>query len=102
MRIRRSVTRFFTASIIPAICAGVIAYFGYYAVMGARGYHAYAGVRTELAARQQKLDTVRGARLKLAHRIDLIEHGDRDTIEEQVRKDLVEGASNVVAVPRGH
>ena len=102
MRIRRSVTRFFTASIVPAICAGVIAYFGYYAVMGARGYHAYASVSAELAAKQQKLDAVRGARLSLAHRIDLIKQGDRDTIEEQARKDLVEGAANVVAVPRGH
>ena len=37
MRIRRSVTRIFAASVIPAIAAAAIAYFGYYTIWGTRG-----------------------------------------------------------------
>lgn len=34
MRIRRSVSRAFAAMVFPAICAGAVLYFGYYAIWG--------------------------------------------------------------------
>src|SRR5690242_17785221 len=100
MRIRRSVLRFFGASVIPAICTAVIAYFGYYAISGTRGYHAYANVSAELATRQQALASVRGERMRLEHRIGLIEKGDPDTIEEVEREQLLGSTPGQVAVPR--
>lgn len=92
--------RFFGASVIPAICTAVIAYFGYYAVSGTRGYHAYASVSSELAAQKGKLASVRGERKRLEHRIDLIENGDPDTIEEVEREQMLGSLPGQVAVPR--
>jgi cell division protein FtsB len=100
MRIRRSVLRVFGASVIPAICTAVIAYFGYYAISGTRGYHAYASVSAELSAQQQKLASARGERMRLEHRIQLIENGDRDTIEEVEREQMLGSLPGQVAVPR--
>ena len=37
MRIKRSVTRFFLALILPAITLAVVGYFGAYAIWGNRG-----------------------------------------------------------------
>jgi cell division protein FtsB len=102
MRIKRSVVRFFGASVLPAICAAMIAYFGYYALSGTRGYHAYANVSTELAARKQKLASIRGERMRLEHRIGLLESGhvDRDMVEEVEREQLLGSAPGQIAVPR--
>jgi len=102
MRIRRSVLRFFGASVIPAICTAIIAYFGYYAVSGTRGYRAYANVNSELAIQQQKLASVRGARMRLEHRIGLLESGhvDRDMVEEVEREQLLGSTPGQIAVPR--
>jgi cell division protein FtsB len=102
MRIRRSVTRAFGASVIPAICAAAVAYFGYYAISGTRGYHAYAAVSAELAAQKQKLASVQGERMHLEHRIDLLEpgHVDRDMVEEVEREQLLGSTPGQIAVPR--
>ena len=37
MRIRRSVTRFFSVLVIPAVTVAVVSYFGAYAIWGNRG-----------------------------------------------------------------
>ena len=102
MRIRRSVTRVFGASVIPAICAAVIAYFGYYTISGTRGYRAYASVSSELATQQQKLAYVRGERLRLQHRVDLLEpgHVDPDVLQEVQREEMLGSAPGELAVPR--
>src|SRR6202012_6232353 len=88
MRIRRSVSRFFGASVIPAIALGIIAYFGYYAVSGTRGYHAYASVSADLAVQKQKLAEIHGRRISLASRIAHLEDGhvDPDEVQEEARK----------------
>ena len=93
-------TRFFAASVIPAICAAAIAYFGYYMISGSRGYRAYANVSAELAAQQQKLAVARNERMRLEHRIQLIENGDPDTVEEVEREQLLGSTPGQVAVPR--
>ncbi|HEY2035224.1 MAG TPA: septum formation initiator family protein [Rhizomicrobium sp.] len=94
--------RVFGASVIPAICAAIIAYFGYYTISGTRGYHAYDTVSSELAAQQQKLASLHGERMRLEHRIDLLESGhvDRDMVEEVEREELLGSTPGQIAVPR--
>lgn len=102
MRLRRSVTRFFAASLVPAICAAVIGYFGYYAVWGERGAMALASTRAQIGIHTQKLAEVHDARMRLQHRIDLLApgHVDSDLLEEIARGDLMDGQPGQVAVPR--
>ncbi len=102
MRIRRSVSRFFTALILPSIALGVVAYFGSYAVWGARGLLALEDTEARLGIRQAQLSDVEAERASLAHRIALMEdgHADPDLVEELARTQLMDGAPNQVAVPR--
>jgi|SRR3954452_9451116 cell division protein FtsB len=102
MRIRRSVTRFFAASIVPAICAAIVAYFGYYAVWGERGMMSLERTRADLGIHQQQLTQVREARMSLQHRIGLLKRGaaDPDLIEELARGELMDGAPGQVAISR--
>lgn len=102
MRIRRSVTRFFSMSIVPAISFAVVAYFGYYAVWGERGLLALSDVQARLGVQKEQLAQAQDARARLEHRITLMRPGsaDADLIEELARSQLMLGAPNQVAVPR--
>ncbi|MBL6939124.1 MAG: septum formation initiator family protein [Alphaproteobacteria bacterium] len=100
MRIRRSVTRFFSYSILPAITCAVVAYFGYYAIYGERGMMALADVKARLGVEEKALADAKDARLRLEHRISLMRSGDTDLVEELARKQLIIGAPNQVAMPR--
>ena len=103
MRIRRSVTRFFGLSILPAISCAVVVYFGYYALWGERGMIALADVRAKLGVEQKALSEARDARARLEHRIALMRDGDPDLVEELAHKQLMIGGQDQVAVPRaGH
>lgn len=100
MRIRRSVSRAFAAMVFPAICAGAVLYFGYYAIWGARGVLALADTNARLAVRQEQLASLRDQRHRLEKRIRLMAHGDSDIVEEQARDQLMDGGTGEVAVPR--
>jgi cell division protein FtsB len=100
MRIRRSVTRFFAASVLPAICTAIVAYFGYYAISGTRGFTAYRTVSAELAAQQLKLATLHGDRIQLEHRIDLLDQGNPDMVREVEHDQMTGSAPNEIAMPR--
>jgi cell division protein FtsB len=102
MRIRRSVARVFSALVLPAISAAVIAYFGYYAIWGARGVEALHDVQTRLAVEQRRYAEAKDARERLQHRISLLGEGkaDPDLVEELARGELMDGAPGQVAVPR--
>jgi cell division protein FtsB len=102
MRIRRSVTRFFAALVIPAICGAAIAYFGYYAVWGTRGLLALTQTQARLSVRQEQLADLEGKRQRLQHRIRLLEPGsvDPDMVREVEHSQLFEGAPDEVQVPR--
>ena len=105
MRIKRSVTRFFLALMLPAITLAVVGYFGAYAIWGNRGILALEDTQAELGIRQQQLAEVQANRQRLEHRIALMEKngGDPDLVEELARTQLMDGANNQVAVPRaGH
>ncbi len=100
MRIKRSVTRFFTVLILPAISLAVVGYFGAYAIWGNRGVLALEDTQAQLGIRQQQLAEVQANRQRLEHRIALMTKNDPDLVEELARTQLMDGAPNQVAVPR--
>jgi cell division protein FtsB len=102
MRIRRSVTRFFGYTILPAVSAAVISYFGYYAVWGERGYVALDSTQVKLTDEQGTLNGLTDQRERLERRIALLKskNPDPDLVEELARSKLMDGAPGQVAVPR--
>ena len=102
MRIKRSVSRFFTVLIIPAITVAVVSYFGAYAIWGNRGVLSLEDTQAQLGIRQQQLAELQASRQRLEHRIALMEKngGDPDLVEELARGQLMDGAPNQVALPR--
>jgi len=102
MRIRRSVTRFFGALVLPSICAVATAYFGYYAIWGSRGAVQLSHVEANLQTQNKILSDVTDQRERLQHRISLLEPGavDPDLVEELARGQLQDGGPNQVAIPR--
>jgi len=102
MRIKRSVTRFFTVLILPAITLAVVGYFGTYAIWGNRGILVLEDTQAQLGVQEQQLAQVQANRMRLEHRIALMEKdgGDPDLVEELARTQLMDGAPNQVAVPR--
>lgn len=105
MQIRRKLTRLFSALVIPAVLAAATLYFGYYTIWGTRGLLAMNETRARLEVRQEQLAMLKADRMRLDHRIKLLEPGsvDPDMVEEVARSQLLEGVPGQVAVPRsGH
>jgi cell division protein FtsB len=105
MRIKRSVTRFFSVLVVPALSLAVVSYFGAYAIWGNRGILALEDTQAQLGIQQQLLSQIEDSRGRLEHRIALMEKdgADPDLVEELARGQLMDGAPNQVAVPRaGH
>lgn len=101
MRIRRSVTRFFSVLVVPAITVAVVSYFGAYAIWGNRGVLSLEDTNAQLGIQQQQLAQLQETRQRLEHRISLMEqNADPDLVEELARGQLMDGAPNQVAVPR--
>ena len=101
MRIRRSVTRFFTTLIVPALTLAVVGYFGTYAIWGNRGILVLEDTQARLGIQQQQLAELQGSRARLEHRIALMDkNADPDLVEELARVQLMDGAPNQVAIPR--
>jgi cell division protein FtsB len=102
MRIkRRSISRFFALSVVPAVTCAVVAYFGYYAIWGERGMLALSDAQARLGVQTQALAQARDARHRLEHRIALMDpaHPDPD-IRELAHDELMIGDRNEVAVSR--
>jgi cell division protein FtsB len=102
MRIRRSVSRIFVLSVLPAIAGAVVFYFGYYAVWGERGMLALSDVQAQLGVQKGRLVQAQDDRRRLQHRISLMSgpNADPDLIEELARSRLMIGAPGQVSVPR--
>src|SRR5258705_11635078 len=100
MRIKRSVTRFFTVLIVPSVTLAVVGYFGAYAIWGNRGILALEDTKAQLGIRQQQLAEVQTNRQRLEHRIALMSRNDPDLVEELARTQLMDAAPNQVAVAR--
>ena len=101
MRIKRSVTRAFALSILPAVSLAVVAYFGYYAVWGERGMLALSNVQAQLGVDKARLAQAVDARRRMQHRITLISAADPDLIEELAHEQLMVGLPGQVRVSRG-
>ncbi len=105
MRIKRSVSRFFIALIVPAVSLAVVSYFGAYTIWGNRGILSLEDTQGQLGIQQQQLADLQASRARLEHRIGLMEKdgGDPDLVEELARTQLMAGEANQVALPRtGH
>ena len=104
MRIKRSVSRFFIALIVPAVSLAVVGYFGAYAIWGNRGMLVLEDTQAKLGIQQQQLAELQANRARLEHRIALMsQDADPDLVEELARTQLMDGAPNQVAIPRaGH
>ncbi|HEX3755412.1 MAG TPA: septum formation initiator family protein [Rhizomicrobium sp.] len=105
MRIKRSVARFFSVLVLPALTAAVVVYFGAYAIWGTRGVLALADTQAKLALHQEQLAQLEDSKARLVHRVQLMEQpgADPDLVEELARSRLLDGAPNQVAIPRaGH
>lgn len=103
MRIKRSVSRFFSVLVVPAITLAVVSYFGTYAIWGNRGALVLEDTQAKLGIQQEQLAQLRDNRTRLEHRIALMNQNDPDLVEELARGQLMDGAPNQVAVPRaGH
>jgi cell division protein FtsB len=100
MRIKRSVTRFFSTLVVPAITLAVVGYFGAYAIWGNRGLLVLEDTQAKLGIQQQQLAQLQDSRQRLEHRIGLMENKDADLIEEQARTQMMDGAPNQVAIAR--
>src|SRR5664279_2531386 len=101
MRIKRSVTRFFTTLIVPAATLTLVSYFGTYAIWGHRGILVLEDTQAQLGIQQQRLAELQVSRTRLEHRIALMDkNADPDLVEELARTQLMDGAPNQVAVPR--
>jgi cell division protein FtsB len=100
MRIKRSVTRFFGALVIPAISCAAIGYYGYYLIWGTRGLLALADARARLEVAQEHLHEVKQEDVRLARRIALLKAQDPDLIEEIARDQLLGNTPGQVIVPR--
>jgi cell division protein FtsB len=102
MRIKRSVTRFFGALVLPALSIAVVSYFGAYAIWGERGLFQLEDAQARLGIQQAQLADVEGARDRLAHRIQLMEgpQADPDLVQELARGQLMDAGPNQVAIPR--
>ena len=101
MRIKRSVTRFITVLIVPAVTMAVVGYFGAYAIWGNRGILVLEDTQAKLGIQRERLAELQANRARLEHRIALMtSNPDPDLIEELARTQLMDGAPNQVAVPR--
>lgn len=100
MRIKRTLSKFFGALVIPAVCCAAIAYYGYYLIWGTRGLLALADTRARLEVTQERLDEVKQEDMRLARRIALLKAQDPDLIEEIARDQLVGNMPGQVVVPR--
>jgi len=103
MRIRRSVTRFFGALLIPAVCIAITGYYGYYLLAGPRGLLALADARARLDVANANLAQVRVDEARITHRIALLKAQDPDLIQELARQQMLGTEPGQISVPRnGH
>jgi cell division protein FtsB len=84
------------------ICAGLTAYFGYFALYGRHGLVNYAKIQREAELRQADLDQIMRERAALERRVNLLkpESIDPDLLEERARDTLGLTGPNELVLPR--
>jgi len=78
------------SAIVPVLCAGTIAYFGYHAIEGDRGIHSYARLQKEVQLVQQALAETAKEKRQIERRVALLKADrlDLDMLDEQARRVL--------------
>ncbi|MEX0955906.1 MAG: septum formation initiator family protein [Rhizobiaceae bacterium] len=78
------------ALIVPAIAAAFLSYFGYHTFQGEFGIYAKYAFEERIVALNEKLETARGERSNLEHRVKLLRDGslEKDMLDEYARRAL--------------
>ena len=86
--------------IVPAISALFIAYFGFHAYHGEFGIYSKYAFEARAAELRQRLDVVRGQRLEMQHRVQLLHDGtlEKDMLDEQARRALNLSQSDEITI----
>ena len=76
--------------IVPVISALFLTYFGFHAYHGEFGIYSKYAFEARAAELRQRLEAVRGQRLELEHRVQLLHDGtlEKDMLDEQARRAL--------------
>ena len=87
---RQHKQRNFGRLILPTITAGVLAYFGFHAYHGEFGINSKYAFEARAAELQRELDEIRGRRIGLERRVQLLHDGtlEKDMLDEQARRAL--------------
>ncbi|MFC3225911.1 septum formation initiator family protein [Marinibaculum pumilum] len=87
MRFLDDIRRRATQAVMPVVCLGAIAYFGYHAVVGDRGVHSYRQLETEIEIAEAALAKTVAERERLERRVNLFHADglDPDLLEEEAR-----------------
>ena len=74
-------------AVVPLLCTGVLAYFGYHAVQGDRGMNAWLSLGHKIESAQTKLDLNRAETKLLERRVGLLRADglSRDMLDERAR-----------------
>ena len=86
--------------IVPSISALFIAYFGFHAYHGEFGIYSKYAFEARAAELRQRLEVVRGQRLELQHRVQLLHDGtlEKDMLDEQARRALNLSQSDEITI----
>jgi cell division protein FtsB len=91
------------ASIIAlAVCSGLTAYFGYFALHGRHGLVSYVRVSQEVEYKAAELAQLKAEHAALARRVDSLKPQslDLDLLEERARDSLALSGPNELVLPR--
>ncbi len=74
-------------AVVPLLCTAVLAYFGYHAVQGDRGFNAWVGLSHQIERAEQRLAQGRAESKQLELRVSLLRSGglSRDMLDERAR-----------------
>lgn len=74
-------------AVVPLLCTGVLAYFGYHAVQGDRGMNAWLGLSQQIERADAQLALNRIETQRLERRVALLRAGglSRDMLDERAR-----------------
>lgn len=91
-----------TETVVLAVCAALILYFGYFALYGRHGLVNFAKLQRESELRQADLDLIVAERTALERRVNLLkpESIDPDLLEERARDTLGLTGPNELVLPR--
>ncbi len=86
--------------IVPMISALFLAYFGFHAYHGEFGIYSKYQLEARAAELRQRLDTLRGQRMQLEHRVKLLHDGtlEKDMLDEQARRALNLSQSDEITI----